>query len=381
MRPDVQASLIERILAHVEARPIDMSDSTARMKVTRYTDPAILEAERRVLFRGFPLPLAHTSALSRPGDFVTHDLGETPVLAVVDREGERRAFLNVCRHRGTRLEEAPCGAGKKAFVCPYHAWTYDLGGALLHVPHEEGFAELDRATRGLVPLQLVDRHGFLWIAPSRDATFDLDRFLGPTLADDLASYGLETHHVYRPVVWQKSMNWKLAIDIFLEAYHVKKVHEKSIYPVFFDNVALFERHERHMRNTFPKRSVRELVGRARESWALRPHANILYYLFPNTLMLVQPDHVSVFSVFPRGVASCAIESYTLVPEAPETEKAVRHWDRNIEILHGAVAEDMVMGESIQRALGSGANEDVLFGRYEQSLAWFHGEIERALQLT
>ncbi|MGZ3475522.1 MAG: aromatic ring-hydroxylating oxygenase subunit alpha, partial [Polyangiales bacterium] len=332
----------------------------------------------RVLFRKFPMPLAHTSALKNEGDFVTHDHGETPVIAVMDRGGEKRAFLNVCRHRGTRLEEAPCGVGKKAFVCPYHAWSYDLRGSLLHIPHEEGFGDVDRSERGLVPLQLVDRHGFLWIAPSRDASFELDGFLGETVTDDLVSYGFDQHHPYKPVVWQKSMNWKLAIDIFLEAYHVKKVHEKSIYPVFFDNVALFERHERHMRNTFPKRSVRELAGRDRASWELRPHANVLYYLFPNTLVLVQPDHASVFSVFPRGASSCLIATYTLVPEAPTTEKAIRHWDRNIEILHGAIHEDVAMGESIQRALSSGANEDVLFGRYEHSLAWFHEEIERSI---
>ena len=72
-----------------------------------------------------------------------------PLLIVRGDDGELRGFLNVCRHRGTRVEPAPCGE-KKAFVCPYHAWSYGRTARCSAIPHERGFAGIDRETRGLV---------------------------------------------------------------------------------------------------------------------------------------------------------------------------------------------------------------------------------------
>ncbi len=82
-------------------------------------------------------------------------------------DGQVRAFRNACRHRGTQLTS---GAGcEKAFVCPYHGWTYGLDGALRHVPHEYGFLGLDKSERGLVPVECVEQNGIVVRLPGRDA--------------------------------------------------------------------------------------------------------------------------------------------------------------------------------------------------------------------
>ena len=70
-----------------------------------------------------------------------------------------------------------------------------------------------------------------------------------------------------------------------------------------------------------------------------------------------------------------------MPEQPRTEKSVRYWHKNIEILYGAIEEDFAMGETIQRGLRSGANETLNFGRFEQTLTWFHESVSEAVAST
>lgn len=322
--------------------------------------------------------------LPSPGDFVTHDLSGVPLLVVRGDDGKVSAFFNVCRHRGTRVEDLPCGQGKKAFVCPYHSWSYARDGHLLGIPHGDGFAGLDKAARGLVRVPAGEAAGLVWVRMSRatseaDADLDARAFLGP-LADDLEGFGLASAHVYAPRTYTKEMNWKLAFDIFLEAYHLRTAHKDSIYGIFFDNLGLVDRVGPHRRNVFPKRSIRELEGQADDvlGAALREHANVLFHLFPNTLVLVQPDHSAVFHAWPDGPSRVRFTSYTAVPEAPMTDKARAYWDANNAILYGATDEDFALGESIQRGLSSGANDEVVFGAFEHALAHFHDEVAKRL---
>jgi hypothetical protein len=169
--------------------------------------------------------------------------------------------------------------------------------------------------------------------------------------------------------------------MFLETYHVRTTHKDTIYPMFFDNVGLVDRIGPHLRNVFPKRSIRELAGTPEEGWQLREHANVLYHLFPNTLILVQPDHSAILHVWPNGRGRARVDAYLVVPEAPATEKARRYWTANADILYGAIAEDFAMGESIQKGLHAGANRDFAFGAFEHALSHFHDQIARATRVA
>jgi len=195
------------------------------------------------------------------------------------------------------------------------------------------------------------------------------------LAADLDGFGTTMSRVFAPTTMTKQMVWKLAIDVFLEAYHLKSAHRDSIYPMFFDNVALFDQCGPHQRNVFPKRSIKELAARPESEWRVRAHANVLFHLFPNTLVLVEPDHAAVLHLWPKGPAETLLQAYTLIPEAPATDKARTYWDKNNAILYNAVDEDFAMGESIQRGLKSGANRDFMFGAFEHALTHFHRHID------
>jgi nitrite reductase/ring-hydroxylating ferredoxin subunit len=384
MEASKQVSLVRRALAHVEQRTTDTGAGPSTVATRTYLDEDRFAREHERLFRGLPIPVAHVSQLPAPGSFVTHDETGVPLLIVRGDDGEVAAFLNVCRHRGTRVETAPCGHAKKAFVCPYHAWSYARDGHLLGIPHDDGFPGLDRSGRGLVRVPAGEAGGLVWARPSRaaneaEARLDARAWLGP-LAADLESFGLASSHVYAPRTFTRALNWKLAIDVFLEAYHLRMAHKETIYPIFFDNLGLVDPVGPHLRNVFPKRTIATLAGQpdAAIGASLRAHANVLFQLFPATLVLVQPDHAAVIHIWPDGPARSRMTSYTAIPEPALTDKARAHWDRNNAILYSATDEDFALGESIQRGLASGANDEVVFGAFEHGNAHFHAEIERRM---
>ena len=366
MERELELSLIERVHAHLRDRTTD-KDEEGRAEVAHYRDPARLDQERQQIFKKRPIAIGHASMAPDPGDFFTHDALGVPILVVRGDDGTLRAFLNVCRHRGTEVTLEKEGKGCKAFVCPYHGWTYDRSGALVGVPHKAGFR---KTASGLMPLPTSELAGLVFI------NADPEPYLGP-LAADLTSFGLQSHHVYARRRAERPLNWKIGIEIFLETYHLKRTHGESIYPMFFDNVGLVDRVGAHMRNIFPKRTIRELTADNRDAWRLREHANILYHLFPNTLVLIQPDHAAVLHLFPKSVDSTIIESYTLVPEPP-TDKAEKYWNANNAILYSATTEDFARGESIQRGLATAANEYFSFATYEHALTHFHAQLSADL---
>jgi phenylpropionate dioxygenase-like ring-hydroxylating dioxygenase large terminal subunit len=380
MNPELQHQLIERVLIHVERRTTDTEDRPTLLPTAAYYAGSDREArfarEQTALFRELPVLAGHVSQIPNPGDFFTHDASGVPLLIARDDAGQVGAFLNVCRHRGTRVEPAACGNAKKAFVCPYHAWSYGRDGALLGMPHERGFAQIVRDDRGLVRVPCDVAAGLIFVRPTPGEALDATAWLGTQIVDDLTGFGLATSAHYAPRREERALTWKLAIDVFLETYHLRPVHKDSIYPLFFDNIGIVDPIGPHLRNIFPKRSIKDLAAQPRDTWSLRHHANVLYHLFPNTLILVEPDHSAVLTLWPQGPARTLLTSFTLVPEAPTSDKARAYWDANNQILYGATAEDFTMGESIQSGLASGANREVVFGAFEHALAHFHRQIER-----
>lgn len=312
MDQSLQVALIERVLAQHDDGRVDMAERSAQNPVVVYTAPDRFEHERSVLFRRYPLVVAHVSQLAQTGDYVTRDVAGIPVLVTRHRDGNLRAFLNVCRHRGMRLASG-CGRAK-AFACPYHAWTYGLDGALRHVPHDVGFPELDKANRGLVEIAVGEQCGLVFVVPRPGEPMpELAAYLGEDICSDLEGFGVAEQHLYAPSERIEPINWKLAIDSFLEGYHVKIAHRKSIAPYFLDNGGLFDHFKPHHRNVFPRRRLLDLRNQPTASWNIREVANILYVLFPNTLMLVEREQISVFHAFPDSIDATRLCAYVLLP--------------------------------------------------------------------
>lgn len=376
MNRETEIALIRRVLDHLADGGTDMLPAGHTRPVAFYTDAAQF-AREQALFRRAPLAIGYGAEVARPGDFVTHDLSGVPLLAVRGRDGRLRAFINACRHRGTRVEWDACGAGRRAFVCPYHAWTYGDDGALVHVPHEEGFPGLDRAAHGLVPVPAAEHAGLIWAVPDPAAADDIGRRLAP-LADELDALGLGAHLPYAPRRYELAANWKLVNDASLDSYHVRHAHRKTIAHMFLDTMCVFDRFGANQRLFLAKRSIEHLRNTDPTGWRIRDHGNPLYFFFPGTIVLLEPDHAQVASVWPVSPDRTIVTGATLIPEAPATDKARAHWDKNVHLFWSTLAEDFALMESKHSTLRSGANAALTFGRFEHSAAWFHEAVDAAL---
>lgn len=266
-----------------------MGAAIYRNPTSDYTCPEQAERERKRLFRDYPLVIGLSCQLRQPGDFLTDELSGVPILVVRTNSGAVRGFLNVCRHRGARVAQG-CGSGKKAFVCPYHAWTYDLEGRLRKIAPSESFPDLSTEDYSLVPLPAEEKYGLIWVRPTPGPEFDPDSLLDG-LGPELAAYKLETASLYQTSLLHKHMNWKLVIDTFLETWHIGTLHRKTVASIFQPNINVFDAFGRNGRFILPRRSILELKGQPQGQWDLLRHSAVIYLLFPNTLVVWQGDHV------------------------------------------------------------------------------------------
>ena len=374
MKADVQRAIIDRLLARV-GQPVT-AEEDARVPVSAYTSASRFEAER-AMFRRTPIAIAHASDLASTGAFVTRDVAGMPVLAVRSEDGVR-AFVNVCRHRGTRLVDAPSGVAK-AFACRYHAWTYDLGGRLGHVPHRETFPTIDTATRGLVPLPCEVRHGIVWAVLDPGASLDVRAHLGTEIDADLASFALDDHVRLESVRETRACNWKLVIEAFLEGYHAKYLHNKTIARFFVDGVVVFDRFGQHVRSAGGRREL--LKWPTDGAGTIRDAATMFYFVFPNTILVLHPDWISHIAMVPETPGTSTYVHSMLVPRAAAGDSA--HWHETWNLIEGAVfqKEDLVVADSIQASFGAGIERDFAIGGLELPIRHFHDAIENAIDRT
>ena len=117
-----------------------------------YTDATIFAMEQAAIFEEMWFCAVRSADLDKPGAFKTVQVGRESVLLTRSRGGEVRAFFNVCRHRGAQLCTEESGEAKRAFQCPYHAWTYDFDGKLIAAPNLTKMPDIDRVATVLVAL-------------------------------------------------------------------------------------------------------------------------------------------------------------------------------------------------------------------------------------
>ncbi len=377
-----QVAFIERMFAMARANARD-DGALSYTSVKEYFDADRLEREKAVIFRKYPIVVGFSAQLRKPGDFITSNDTGQPILVARGTDGRLRAFLNVCRHRSATVELKPCGAGKRAFVCPYHGWSYDLTGRLVGITDGAWFGEIDKAAHGLRPLAVAERCGLVFVVPhalepGESADIDMDAFLGPVV-DDLRSWDMQGWEVHSSVPLRPRMNWKLVIDTFLELYHFRYLHGASVAPLFLDNITSYERRDRHSRFAVCRPSLLEIETQPREAWRLRDHAVVLYNLFPNTVLAYTQDHCGVFTSFPVTPDESLINVSVLVDPEERARRPEEYWTRNQELILAALDEDFTVGASIQANFRSGANKVQTFGKFEKALGWYHDEIANALR--
>lgn len=189
-----------------------------------YTDPSIYELECELIHRRSWHYACLASDVAEPGGtFACSVADNVPIVVTRDKQGVLRAFVNVCRHRGTIIvDDGPSQCA--SFKCPYHAWTYDLDGSLRTAPRSEREDSFDKGEWGLKPI-LVDTAGPLVCVNLDPGAGSLADWVGP-LPEIMDNSGVDFDSLerYERTVWELPVNWKVMLENALECYHCNAVH-------------------------------------------------------------------------------------------------------------------------------------------------------------
>ena len=186
-----------------------------------YQDAAIYEWERKNVFAVDWVIVGRASEAADPGTYFVTELDGESIIVVRARDGDLRAFYNVCRHRGTAVVEEPCGKAVR-FQCPYHAWIYDLDGTLVRAKHTEDLEDFSLADYGLAPIRLETWQGFVFLNLNPRANSLADQ-LGD-LVDHVARFDFGTLRPARTIEYEVAANWKFIAENYSECYHCPGLH-------------------------------------------------------------------------------------------------------------------------------------------------------------
>lgn len=366
------------------------------------------EKERDLVFRKSWLFIGREEQIPKPGDFFVKELGmfSTSLLIARGRDGVVRGFHNVCSHRCNKLVWEDSGTAR-SFVCRFHAWTYRTDGELRFVPQEEIFPPIDHRAAGLTPVATGVWRGFIFVKMDDSSGVSLEEFMSP-FTESLSQYPFEANtncYAYRTVI---NANWKLTLDAFIEAYHVRFLHRNSVAELFRNTkddkiadaygVELFARHSRFTvpgvatSRSHPLEDV--VINTAMSFYEIKEDAvgvppglnraggaNWAFdglYIFPNTLLLLNGAGAYVaMDVHPLGPDRTVWEARSFAAPAKDgLERFVQEY--NMILGRDTMLEDGAPLEVTQAVLASGAKSEMILGDQEIMLRHLHYVVDQVV---
>jgi glycine betaine catabolism A len=189
-----------------------------------YVGPEAHEFDRHAIFERTWLQAGLVSQISRPGDYLTFEVGHSSVIVLRDEQGEIGAFFNTCRHRGARLCREKTGRAGRRLVCPYHQWAYDLQGNLAQAPRmHPGF---ERNGIRLAPVRVETVAGVIFVCLSEEGP-DFAPFRA-ALEPMLEPHELTHTRVAHTATLIERADWKLVMENARECYHCRAGHPQLL---------------------------------------------------------------------------------------------------------------------------------------------------------
>jgi phenylpropionate dioxygenase-like ring-hydroxylating dioxygenase large terminal subunit len=305
-----------------------------------YADPELLRREQANVFARSWQYAARAGQVAEPGAYIATRAGQLPVVVVRGRDGELRAFVNVCRHRGSIVCE---GEGRRETLqCPYHAWTYDLDGSLRAAPRSDREPGFSAEGLGLLPVAVELWGPFVFVSP--EPAEPLAATLGD-VPEQLAAGGVDVdalafHHRSESTC---EANWKVVAENYLECYHCAGAHPgfSRVIDVSPDAYGL-----RAGRWTMSQ------TGDPRDGAGNRIAYGQFHFVFPNTVINVMPGepNLSIGPIVPVAPErTWRSLDYFFAPDAGDG------WIADFLELDDQVGrEDAALVERVQRGVRAGA---------------------------
>jgi phenylpropionate dioxygenase-like ring-hydroxylating dioxygenase large terminal subunit len=386
-----QVAVLKEIFRHIDAGTTPMADAPYWNPVERYTSEAHFKTELQTLFKGaMPLLAGFTPDLPTPGSWFTYDMPDAPIFVTRGPDGKARAFLNICRHRGSRLvgfemnDEGQFiharGSTPKVLACAYHAWTYSLEGTLIrHANDMGGFKQIEDGIAcgqfNLTELPCVETGGMILVRPQGSKPIDV----GPEthkMHQRMGEFGFDQFHFYQEVFGDFTANWKLLMDTFLEGYHIASLHHATLAPRFRCYPVVYETFGPHALFPLTRKSIDEQRHRPESEWSVLKHASTVFLVSPNAVLNIPMDgHMELWDFRPLETGKTRVRIRFYIPETITTEAQQTLWQKSWKISTDVIfREDFIQQQNIQANLASARLPGVVFGANEPMLAHFHREL-------
>jgi glycine betaine catabolism A len=332
-----------------------------------YRSAEVFQLEKEHIFCREWLCAGREEEWPAAGDFRVLDILGESILVVRNREGQLRAFYNVCRHRGARLCRTDAGApiglavqgglvSGRTIICPYHQWAYDLDGRLVSAPHLGAAAGFDKSSVHLYPVAVDTWGGFVFVNLTPQKAVPLAQQLGEIPAR-IRRYPLAGLRIGHTIRYEVAANWKAICENYNECYHCGGVHPElcAIVPAFREAGGAgldWMRGIPHREGAYTFTSSGTTARRAfpgLDADELERHKGEVIY--PNLFVSLACDHAAVFILQPRTAVRTDIICHFLF-EADEVASprfdpmdTVGFWDL-------VNRQDWTICESVQQGMSS-----------------------------
>jgi choline monooxygenase len=327
------------------------------------------EEQSRIFATGW-VAVSVRSELAAPGETLVRTVADRSVLITMNEDHELRAFLNVCRHRGSRLVGEDCTLKAGRIRCPYHAWAYDLNGNCIGTPLFEGsdipedmqaafdMGDVKAFDRAEYPLHAVnvDSWGPLIFVSLEEDPLPLRDWLGD-LGERLGGYGLESWVIQAQRDYEIEANWKLVVENFMEYYHLPWVHPELA------KVSRIADHYRFQGPGMYTGMMTSPISGDGPAWlALPPHDGVtgsdlvsgrFMMVFPNAALSVLPNHCFLMIMDPVAPDRTRERCYILThPDSVEPEGSDQALANLLAFWDHVNREDIVIVENVQLGIST-----------------------------
>ncbi|WP_418595775.1 aromatic ring-hydroxylating oxygenase subunit alpha [Ponticoccus sp. (in: a-proteobacteria)] len=306
-----------------------------------YTDESCYEFDKEHIFYRTWQFVGHVSQVTNPGDFFTEKVGDESLLIAKGEDGVVRTFYNVCRHRAHAIAS---GTGnRKLFVCPYHAWSYRLNGALHRAPETDKTEGFCKEQISLREVRTEIKFGMIFVNLDDDAVSLAEAYPGVEEAVLAQRPGIASMKKVFERSIEHECNWKISVENYNECYHCPTVHATSITRIYETDSYTCDLSGPITKHFMARKDNRDVHGDM-HSW----------FLWPNTIVEVFPLHnaVSLRKIMPLGVGRSVYYYSWYVPEDLSDEALKEVQAMGQEYCDTVCVEDASVVESVHAGMRS-----------------------------
>ena len=362
-------AVFERVFNHIDNSTTDLGERVWREPADNYYSQERFDAEIAMLKR-LPVAYCPSAALPDKGSYIARSSAGTPLVVVRGLDGVVRAFINACRHRGMQVAS---GRGcSRAFVCPYHAWTYNPEGNLKHIPGQEGFPGVDPEQHGLVEVSAREKGGIVYVMQKGEITEDM--------LEDCLDYFSPEQQMFETEEMVDEANWKILNETLMEGYHIKSLHSETFYPYGLDNINLVEIYGANSRVTYPFRRIEKMRDVAPDQRRIDGLVTSVYLVFPTASVSVLSKHTNLAILEPLSPTSSRWVLYRMVNRAVDGKDIPLEEAQRDALFVGdsGQIEDREAARAIQQSVSSNGNTHFTFGHFESAIVNFHQHLAKYL---